>query len=203
MTTTLNDIEKEIGLKLNGPIKWKDKISCKNEGIYIVVTPNNHPLNIDFDREQIKLWISKVPKMMIDKQKPNYENITQELNKFWFDNEIILYIGQTTKSNEDSTRSIEDRIREYYTSKIYKKSPNSGGYWLKTLAFLDECLIYWTKCNNPKKVEEHILTFFHHQFLKDKITKENVHLPFANLKVNLSEKPKEIRKQHILKKPRI
>ena len=196
MTTTLNDIEKEIGLKLNGPIKWKDKISCKNEGIYIVVTPNEETTSLILNEEAIKSWIEKANNMNIGNEQPTYENLKNELNRFWFNNEIVLYVGKA--------KSIQKRVNQYYRTKIGKEKPHSGGYWIKTLAFLNDCVIYWVECDNSEKIEEQILSFFNNHHLSDKeIPKEPLSLPFANLEIHLHNEKRKIGKNHIIKKARI
>ena len=196
MTINLEDIEMYIGLKLKGPVKWGQTIPSQNEGIYIVVTPNKEPTKIIFSKDIITLWVEKVPDMKVGKENPTYDNLCNELKKFWFDDEIVLYAGKTVQP-------IKDRVNQYYQTKIGDKGPHSGGYWIKTLEFLDECLVFWVECNNPELVEENILKYFHSRLSKEKISKKSIFLPFANLKIDLLEEHKTIKKQHILKKSRI
>ena len=196
MAISLKHIEKHMDFKLEGPIKWGERIPCEKQGIYIVVTPNERKTNLTFNKDTINLWIEKVTNMKVGNEKPTYDNLTTELEPFWFSDEIILYVGKTSQP-------IQTRVNQYYQTEIGERKPHSGGYWIKTLAFLNDCLIYWVKCDNPEKIEEQILSFFHHHLSNKDISKESLVLPFANLEIHLHDKKQKIRKPHILKKARI
>jgi len=187
---------KILGFKLEGSLRWGEKIPCKKQGIYIVLTPNKKATNLIFNRGAINLWIKKVANMEVGTEKPTFENLSTELKRFWFNNEIILYVGQTSQP-------IRTRVNQYYKTEIGERKPHSGGYWIKTLAFLNDCLVFWKACDHPKEIETKILTFFHHQFSDKNISKENLIIPFANLEIHLQNKNQKIRKNHILKKARI
>lgn len=196
MRISIKNIEEETSLKLQGPLKWGKIIPSESQGIYIVVTPKEAISKLNFDKQIIDLWIQKVPNMRINNEEPTYYNLTNEIKKYWLKDEIILYVGKTTQP-------IQTRVNQYYQTEIGERKPHSGGYWIKTLSFLNDCLIYWAECDNPEITEEKILRFFHNKLSNKDISKENLVLPFANLEIHLHDKKQKIRKCSMLKKARI
>ena len=139
--------------KTDGFIKYKKSIK--------------EPINLLFSKEQIASWIKTAQNMKIGNDNPTEKIICKFLEKFWVkvSNEIILYVGKTEKQ-------INKRVNQYYRTEIGERGPHSGGSWIKTLNFIDECLIFWATCDNPKLTEEKILKYFHNKFSKEKPDKQ-------------------------------
>ena len=176
-------MKKILKSKLNGPVKWGEPVPCNGPGIYIVVTPDQKPASLSFSKCQIECWIKTAQDLKIGNKSPTEKNIRSFLKKFWFKNEIILYVGKAV--------NIRRRVGQYYNTEIGRSGPHKGGYWIKTLSFLDRCLIFWAEADDPELTEEKILRHFHSKLSKGK-SKEETFLPFANLELR-------IRKQRDLK----
>ena len=191
MPTTVNQLSDSYNLPLAKRVKWNERISTQDEGIYIVSMSeesgrNNGILNNPpISRDIIRKWIKKVDGFEIDKIKTfDPDKVIERLSQFWLPDENILYIGKAPKRS--SGTGIGTRVREYYNTDYGEKSPHAGGHWLKSLTILHELFVYYTTCEDPGIIEKDMLRFFCNDVseatisnLKDK----ELPLPFANLQL--------------------
>ena len=191
MPTTVNQLSDSYNLPFAKRVKWNERISTQDEGVYIVSLSeesgknNGIQKNPPISRDIIRKWIKKVDGFEIDKIKTfDTGKVIERLSQFWLPDENILYIGKAPRRS--SGKGIGNRIREYYKTKYGEKRPHAGGHWLKSLIILDELFVYYTTCENPGEIEEGMLRFFCNNvsdstrsILRDK----ELLLPFANLQL--------------------
>jgi hypothetical protein len=184
MPNRVVQIFNSLNIEINGPVDWGTTIENYNAGIYIVSSSPN-PEEVDnlnpqprFDDAKIREWMRRADDMTIDGKKVTLNSIKERLFQFWLPDENILYIGQT---NEQTLRK---RTRQYYNQKIGKSSPHSGGFWLMTLANLNDLYIYYGNCPEPKKYEINMQKqFMNHvsSLTMSKLRDKDLLLPFANV----------------------
>lgn len=204
MPSTVSYLFNEARVKIIGRTKWGYNIvqdESKYPGIYIVCLTdderksNNLLENAPISEIKIKYWIKKVPTIELDKKpNPSVDAIIRRLSEFWLPDENILYIGMTTKK-------INQRINQYYTTELGDKRPHAGGHWIKTLTSLNNLYIYYGKCNNPEEVEDFMLELFIKNvsnYSLSKLRDPHRPFPFANL-----EYPKGNKKNHDIGKSKL
>jgi hypothetical protein len=114
------------------------------------------------------------------------------ISRFWIPDEAILYMGKATK--------LSTRLPAYYRTSIGKRSPHSGGFFLKLLSNLDQLWVHYAECNDPETAEDRMLRRFCENV--SQVSRIALHdyshpFPFANL-----EWPKGTFKAHGLRASR-
>ena len=104
MPTTVNQLSDSYNLPLAKRVKWDERISTQDEGIYIVSLSeesgrNNGILkNPPISRDIIRKWIKKVDGFEIDKINTfDTGKVIERLSQFWLPDENILYIGKAPR----------------------------------------------------------------------------------------------------------
>lgn len=210
MPTSVAELFESSHLSINGPVKWGEQILVDKPGVYVVsISKNpqqkkNNAIQVaPIDLKIINKWLLKVKTLKLEGlrstskklRKPTPDELRQRLSKFWLPDEVILYIGQTTKD------SIKERIRKFYRHELGKSSPHSGGHWLKTIKILEKLNIFWGLSSVPEKVEYCMLCTFVKNvssLSKRKLYDPCLPLPFANLELT-----KDNRKKHGIRFPTI
>ena len=141
-------------------------------------------LNLIFEKA-FNDWINEAPNLEIENKKViNVNQVRQYLSKFWDDKENILCIGESTSK----TNPIQKRVNQFYTHKIGKKGPHTGGYWIKLLSCIEDVYIYFAESSNPRESEfKMIMKYVEIKSGKSMFELENIvdYFPFANSKVDL------------------
>lgn len=152
----------------------------------VVMIPDKHLGVSDmahFNNKEIEHWIKLVPKFTVNGAKATLLNVKEHLNDFWCPDESILYIGKApTRGNGDG---ISQRVKEYYSTAIGRRSPHSGGQWIKTLHDLNSSTVYYGKCQNPSETELKMLECFMSNVSINTLSKiydKKLPVPFANIK---------------------
>lgn len=192
MPTSVLELFDSVELLPEGPIEWGHSLPSRTgsgSGVYVVAlssTPEDKssclirvpPLN----RTEIMHWIDAVPKLKVDGVRPPKEAlvglVSDRLARYWLPDEPILYIGTTS-------RTIKQRVCEYYSTELGERQPHRGGHWLKTLSILNSLYIYWALTPNAEDVEKQLLRTFAGGTLASRDIAhdtQNGTLPFANLK---------------------
>lgn len=191
MPTTVNDLIEHFNLPKSKCVKWNEKISSQEEGVYIVSTSQDPNLNngihntIPVSKQIIQKWISKMNGFELDKEVTfDTSKIIQRLSEFWLSDENILYIGKAPirKSN----KGIGNRVNEYYRTDYGERSPHAGGHWIKSLTILDNVFVHYILCDNSSNVENQLLNYFIQNVSntsKEQLRDKELTLPFANLEL--------------------
>ncbi len=189
MTTTVRQLFNDFNIMDLHQVKWGTTFYNNEQGVYVVSTSNNpdkHLGTIDhpnFDEQQIKLWIDKLPYFQVDGVQATLKNVKNRLSEFWFPDESILYIGKAPERKSGS--GISKRVIEYFSTIIGNGGPHSGGQWIKALKDLGNFTVYYGSCNNPAFIEHKMLEFFMKNVNKTTLLKLRVKelpIPYANIK---------------------
>jgi hypothetical protein len=189
MPLTVSDLLKNVGLKVCGVAKWGERISDNLPGIYIVsLSDNPNSLANIFEQAPLSLdsihgWLDRVPMLQVDRRSPTAEILAKRLSQFWFPDETILYIGK-------ASRSVRQRVRQYYNTDLGYPRPHAGGHWLKTLSILDQLYVYWALTETPEDKETQLLQLFMQDVSsrsKAQLHDDCLALPFANLEIRINE----------------
>lgn len=196
MPTEVNDLfVNVIGKEPDGVVKWGESFECKTPGTYVISM--DKPISeIPISEEKILNWINSVTNLTLDNSHPSTDDIIQRLTGFWFPDETILYIGQTTN------KTVTQRVRQFYRHQLGHRSPHRGGHWIKTLADIDYLNVYWASVNNenPEDVEKSMLEEFMNSVsgeTLDNLYDQRFPIPFANLEYCHKKKPHGFKNQTV------
>lgn len=191
MAITVDALFKEIGIKYSKPYKWNEELDANINGVYVISTSDNPTINnknkfeLSICSKAFENWLQEAPNLEIENEKVNNLNqVKNYLMKYWDENENILYIGESSSK----TNPIQKRINQFYTHKVGKKGPHTGGYWIKLLSCIDDLFIYFAESSNPRETEfKMIMKYVELKSKKSLFETENLvdYFPFANSKVDL------------------
>ncbi len=192
MPVTVKEIFNKVGLEPSVPLKWRNAISIKGNGVYIISSSSNSTMNTGItssckvNEEVFKKWKSFSPELN-KKNLSTIKPIQTEINKFWKPKENILYIGESSSE----TNGLAKRVNQFYIHQVGWKGPHTGGYWLKLLSQLEELYVYYAVCDHPRDTEFKMLLHFIEQCTGKSfydLQELGKHLPFANMKVDFQKK---------------
>jgi hypothetical protein len=180
------------------PVRWGTKPTTSNSGVYIVSLTNSLDScdgklsEPPFAEIEFRRWLDVCPNMTLDGMQPSVGQLIDRISRFWIPDEVILYIGKATE--------LSSRLPAYYRTSIGKRSPHSGGFFLKLLSNLDRLWVHYAECDDPESAENKMLLRFCENVSPD--SRRTLHdpahpFPFANL-----ECPKGIFKVHGLRAAR-
>lgn len=202
MPSSVSDLFSVVGIaRPSGPVKWYDIPNvdwgclpqADAKGVYVVSLTNDGgvqklPLSkAAISQEVVIQWLNDRQELFMDSRRPKTGDLIKRLSTFWLPDEVVLYIGQTTR------RTIRHRLRQFYRHRLGERSPHSGGQWLKTLDNIGETFVFWAGHSQPKMAEETML----HKFVesvspttRQTIADPNLALPFANLELEPGNRKK-------------
>jgi hypothetical protein len=116
----------------NAPVPWRTKVSEHCAGIYVVALTKEANCRVSCTVDVSEL--------------------EERERQHWLPNELIIYIGQTTK------QTLAHRVDQFYNHKYGKKSPHRGGQAVHLL----QCdrWVYWAPRPDPKSVEKGMIEAF-------------------------------------------
>jgi hypothetical protein len=207
MPTTITKLFKETGLPMSGQVKWGESINSRACGFYVVALTNNadklecidKPI---FNDKAINQWLELIKsggkQILLGEKVANSTDIKQRLQKFWFPDETIVYIG---KAGPNKKRTIRKRINEYYNTILGCDAPHAGGHWINVLNNLSSLNVYYSEYSglDIDEKEEQLITYFMNNV--SKTTKENLWdkincYPFANKELYRKSMQTKTRKNH-------
>ena len=74
------------------------------------------------------------PKLTVDGGLPTATMLAERIGSFWLPDEGVLYVGL-------AGTSLRSRVSQYYKTPLGARRPHAGGWFLKTLANLDELFV--------------------------------------------------------------
>lgn len=193
MPSTVSQLFSSASIRNSGCVPWGTPVPCKHGGVYLVsisesVFHKADPVSrAPICEKRVKEWISLVPKMRVDGDRPSVAKLVKVLSAFWIPDESVIYIGKTSQS-------LRDRINSFYRTKIGCARPHRGGYWVKMLDDCQRLWIHFSECDEPFRVEQKMLGFFVCGVSENsrRAIREPEHaFPFANM-----EYPPGSRKHH-------
>ena len=174
MPTSIEEIFSRVSLRPEGPVGFGEPIFSKEQGVYVLTgSPDGtcSSRKFEFSTPKLEEWLNRCPDMRLDGVRPTSTDLERELASWWLADEPILYIGMTT-------RSLRQRLRQYFRTPIGATKPHAGGFWVHTLA--TNLYVFSSNSNDPLEVEARML-----EVLGD----AHGRLPWANLSGPRGRKP--------------
>jgi len=140
---TVSEVFKGANLSPHGPVGWRTEISEHCAGVYVIALT-----------KEAKSSTS----VLVD-----VSNLDEHEQQHWFPNEVVVYIGQTSK------QTLATRIHQFYVHVYGSKSPHRGGQAVHLLGC--DSWVYWAPTPDPKGAEGKMM---------DAFVERAGHLPFAN-----------------------
>lgn len=127
------------------------------------------------------------PNPTIDGRAASDQELANRIGSFWVPKTPILYAGL-------AGTSVQKRVRQYYSTAIGQRSPHAGGWWLKTMAELDDLYVHFAAASDPAGAEANLLRAFAASVpasVRLALYDEGRIAPFANVEVQ-----KALHKRH-------
>jgi hypothetical protein len=186
------------GLEPEGVVAWGKPAGDERSGVYVVaLTDERDSLDRTLrvapiaDAELAELLAVR-PELTLDGKRPTVPELEARLGAFWLPDEVIVYIGLAT--------SLRSRVRSFYHTPIGARRPHSGGWFLKTLANLDQLYVHFARVADFDDAETSMLEAFIAGVSPEtraRLTDPAHPWPFANLE--LRRDGRKIRKAHGIK----
>lgn len=180
MPSTVEALLRSVGLRWTGAVRWGDRPHLRVPGIYLVVrTPDPTglppPTTAPVSPVALDELLSRCL-VTVDGQPASQAMLAERLAACWLPDEPVIYIGM-------ASRSVARRVGEYYRTPLGARRPHAGGWFVKTLATLDELWVHVAPANEPGRSEHELIGAF--CAAVSSTTREALHdperpLPFAN-----------------------
>ena len=180
-------------LQRDGAVRWREPIPSKAPGVY-VVSLGSDPDSISetlssaaISPTAITQLLGARPKLTVDGSRSDVELLSLRVAEFWLPDESILYVGL-------AGTSLRDRVQAYYSTKLGRRSPHAGGWFLKLLENIEDLWVHYAVSDDPGGSEHEMLDTFVSAVspaAKRALRDPDHPFPFANL-----EWPRGVRKQH-------
>jgi hypothetical protein len=182
-------------LEPDGCVRWGERVSEQRRGIYAVaMTDDAGAIKAlaapPISTEAVEELLTVRPELTVDGARPTVDELVARLASFWLPDETVVYLGL-------AGTSLRTRIRDYYKTPLGARRPHAGGWFLKTLANIDELFVHYAQADAPNAAEDAMLRAFYggvSPTTLDKLRDPSHPFPFANL-----EWPPGVRKAHGIK----
>jgi hypothetical protein len=151
------------------------------------------------DLGAVRALLNVRPECRLDEDRPTVAALAARLRRFWYPDEVILYIGCAgPRKRHPPQGEMSKRVGEYYSTPLGARSPHAGGWFLKTLSNIAALHLHYAYCADVLTAERAMLGSFASNVSGGSraalYDTERV-MPFANL-----EFPKGVRKDHGVEK---
>lgn len=159
MTISVEALFEPSGLQRTGVVPWGTPPSVTGPGVYAVAStphPNDAVGLIGKYEPSVEAFSALrflCPDVTVDGRPASDEEIAARIGSFWIPATPILYIGL-------AGTSVQNRVKQYYSTAIGKRSPHAGGWWLKTMADLHELHVHFAPAADPDAAEAKLLSTF-------------------------------------------
>ena len=186
MPSTVRDVVSKVysAGRLSGTVRWGEPVRETGSGLY-VVSLSSDPDSLEgrlprapLDLEAIDRWLEACPDLRLEGATPTRQQVAQRLEQFWLPDEVVLYIGRTS-------RSLRTRLKEYYNTSLGASAPHRGGYFLKTLDCLNSLHVHTVECDGTVALEHMLMLNFTRGLSSEarlRLPDPMDQLPFANLR---------------------
>lgn len=181
------------GLEHGGVVQWGRDVPLDVPGVYVISSSSDLHDQVGSvhhytpDAGAFAHLRRLCPSVTLDGRPASDKELATRIGRFWIPDEAILYIGL-------AGTSVRKRTNQYYRTSIGERAPHAGGWWLKTLANLDDLFVHFAAGDEPKIAEAKMLR----RFAKSvpAAVRKNLHdseriAPFANVDVQQG-----LRKRH-------
>lgn len=183
MPSTVTGLLTVAGLEYAGSVRWGTHLPAPYPGIYLI-TLDETPVASDavlarapISEVRVAELLDARPELRLDAARPTVAMLAERLAGSWLSDETVLYIGL-------AGTSVQRRVHQYYSTQLGARSPHAGGWFLKTLADLDELTVQYAAAEDPAAAERAVLQAFVDGV--DNAGRDELHdpacpYPFANL----------------------
>lgn len=159
MPSTIASLFGAIGLEPDGCVPWGTPVPEARPGVYVVSLTASADL-IDrahavapLSNDALDVLLQVCPDLRLHGQPATRSKLEARIGSYWLADECVLYIGL-------AGRSVRTRVRQYYRTPLGAAKPHKGGWWLKTLASLDDLHVHYAATGDYKHAEEAMLRAF-------------------------------------------
>lgn len=180
-------------LKYSGVVDWGHAPPTVEPGVY-AVSLGADPDSISgvlpkapISAARIAELLDARPELTVDGARLDRDLLAHRISEFWLPDENILYIGL-------AGTSLADRVNAYYSTRLGRRSPHAGGWFIKLLDNLDQLHVHYAVSVDPNTSEDLMLETFvaNVSSATTKTLRDPAHpFPYANL-----EWPRGVRKDH-------
>ena len=146
MPITAVELLRTVGLSADGPVVWGSPVRANRPGIYCVEWPAV-PERAPVDISAVGTWLSRVPTLAVDGERPTGKILAARLAAWWLPGEPIVFIGSTSKS-------IARRVDAFYRTPLGDARPHAAGQWLKALTGLGRARVWWASTDAAEEYED-------------------------------------------------
>ncbi|MEQ4565258.1 hypothetical protein [Paenarthrobacter sp. CAP02] len=193
MTISVGQLFSKCGLEPAGVVPWGTTIPSTGPGVYVVASTLElddavgHVPVYSTDPQAFRALRMLCPNPTVDGTAASDEELAARIGAFWIPETPILYAGL-------AGTSVQKRVQQYYSTAIGKRSPHAGGWWLKTMAELNDLYVHFAVASDPNVAESMLLNTFAASVPAS--VKESLHdkeriAPFANI-----DAQRGLRKRH-------
>ncbi|MBI5170533.1 MAG: hypothetical protein HZA61_13680 [Candidatus Eisenbacteria bacterium] len=164
-------------------VRWGETPKTRGTGLY-VVSLSADPRSLQgclpaapIDHSALDDWLTRCPELHLDGKRPTAEQLAAKLQRFWFSDEVVLYMGLTADS-------LRRRITAYYKTALGAAGPHAGGYFLKTLSCLEQLHVHYAVGDGTAVEERRALLAFSEGLSdesRSRLRGPRDGLPFANI----------------------
>ena len=185
MPVSVGEVFSYAGLTPTGCFRWGERLPENRPGVYVIsATPDNHAtsggiMHLPSSREAYDDLVKVCPDFSIDGQAGTALTFESRLQQFWLPNEPILYIGL-------AGTSLANRVNQYYSTRIGRRAPHAGGWWLKALRDLPALFVHYPPVDDATAAETVMIRGFAERLPGELVTglyDQQRMAPFANVKV--------------------
>lgn len=151
-TRSALDLLRGVGLIVDGPARWEERIAGRGPGVYLIELPDA-PMEAPIDLALVRAWIERSPGLLLDGERPTPHRLAQRLASFWLPRVPVLFIGQ-------APRSIAGRIAAQQQTPLGVRRPHPGGHWLRTLRDPGKWRIWWAETEAVEEYGDALETAF-------------------------------------------
>lgn len=159
MPSTVTGLLTVAGLEYAGSVRWGTPLPAPHPGVYLV-TLDESPITCDAGLARAPISEARVaellgvrPELRLDASRPTVAMLADRLAGSWLSDETVLYIGL-------AGTSVRRRVHQYYSTPLGARSPHAGGWFLKTLADLDELTVHYAAAADTAAAERALLQAF-------------------------------------------
>jgi transcription elongation factor GreA len=174
---------RSVGLLADGPVAWGTAVRSVKPGVYVVELPDA-PETAPVDIGAVGTWLSRVPSLRLDGERPSGKELATRLASFWLPGEPVLYVGR-------SNASLAGRVNALYRTPLGDPKPHAGGQWIKTLSVLERTRVWWAETDAGEEAELAVLEAFAASVdpeIAAGLPDGSPVLPFANLAIPTGER---------------
>lgn len=156
--TTVASLLERTGLEAARAVRWGEPPVVDGPGVYVIsqspdpgATGTNDVAPISSG--MVRQLLDARPELTVDRRRPSTDELVQRLSQLWLPGEPIVYIGL-------AGTSVQQRLRQYYRTRIGARAPHAGGWPIKMLSTLDDLWVHAVSTPEPNAMEIRLIELF-------------------------------------------